>query len=396
MAATDEFHHGLRFKRVGSGLGAIDIYDTTTVGMNVFADDADASLPRNEPFMLFKSDTDKREKLGTTGTARKYTDALFESVSGAAIVVNLFEPGANPEETLANARGDQVAQSGLYALEAAEGHVHYRPKIILTPTLTGFRVDNAANPVAVAQGQIAKRLGAVHITSGPGTTDEDAITFRKDFDDERMIIFDPLVKTAGGMMTAEAHVAAAGVQTDKDVGFHASWGNKVLGILGVNRIVPHHMTESDTRANYLLSNQVNTIISHQGGWRTWGDYAATTDSAMRFYCQLRVDDIVNEALARHIWRVISEPLIADKVTAVLDRMNGLFSDMVQDGKLIGGEASFKGDRNSVSALELGKIVLSYESFSPPPITLIDIEHERQPRYLERTIADIMAETAYQS
>lgn len=397
MAGTDEFHHGLRFRRVGSGLGAIDILDTTTVGFNLTAPDADASLPRNEPFLLFKSDLDKREKLGASGTARKYTDALFAAVAGAAVVVNLFETGADDDATLANAIGSQTARSGLYALEAAEQHVGLRPKILATPGFTNYRVAGAANPVAVTQSLIAKRLAAVHVTSGPGTSDEEAVAFRQDFDDPRLIIIDPFVKTPSGLMTAEAHLAAIGIQTDKETGFHASWGNKILpGVLGVNRVVPHHMTDSDSRANYLLSNGVNTIINHQGGWRTWGDYAATTDSKLRFYCQLRVEDILNEALARHIWRVVSEPLIADKVSAVLDRMNGLFSAMVEDRKLLGGEAYFEGNRNSLGALELGRIVLKYDAFSPPPITLIDVEFERQPRYLTVVVEEILANAAYRA
>lgn len=395
MANTDEFHHGLRFKRVGSGLGAIDIFDTTTVGMNVTAPNADVSLPRNEPFLLFASDTDKREKLGLTGTAKRHSDILFNGVSGAAIIMNIFEEGADQDATLANAVGVQSSNSGLFALEAAQGHLGYSPKIMLTPGFTHFRVAGAANPVAIQQGLSSKRIGAVHLSSAPATTEEAAVEYRNDFDDERMIINDQMIKTSDGLVTNEAFIAAIGVQTDKEVGFHASWGNKILpGALGVNRVSVHSITESDTPAGYLLGNGVNCIINQQGGWRTWGDYAATTDSAMRFYCQLRVDDIINEALARHIWRVISDPLIADKVTAVLDRMNDLFSSMVNDKKLIGGEATFKGDRNSIGALELGKIVLSYKSFSPPPITLIDIEHEREPRYLEYTVADILSQTQY--
>lgn len=395
MSNTDEFHYGMRFKKVGSGLGAIEIFDTTTTGLNVYAPDADLSVPRNEPFMLFKGDTELRAKLGLTGTARKYSDILFNGVSGAAIVMNIFEEGATPEQTLLNAVGDPVAQTGWFALEGALGHVGYMPKINLTPSLTHFRVDNAANPVAIQQGLSSKRMGAVHITSGPAGTEDEALEYRNDFDDERMIITDQMVKTSDGLVTNEAHIAAIGIQTDKEVGFHASWGNKeISGALGVNRVVRHSLTESDTPANYLLAKQVNCIVNQQGGWRTWGDYAATSDTSMRFYCQLRVDDIVNEALARHLWHVISDPLIADKVSAMLDRMNQLFAQMVKDKKLIGGKATFKGDRNSIGALELGKIVLSYEAFSPPPITLVDIEHERQPRYLELTVADIISRNQF--
>ncbi|WP_428527178.1 hypothetical protein [Roseibium sp.] len=393
MAGTDEFHHGLRFKRL-TRVGPIEVYDSTTLGYNLTAPDADPSVKRNEPFLMTKDDLELRDKLGATGTARKYTDAVFDRVDGAMIVANIFEEGGDQDATLANAIGDQTAQSGLFALETAEGYLGIKPKILATPGYTHFRVGGAKNPVLNDQGLIAKRMGAVHISGTPATTEEAAVEFRGDVDDPRLILFDQMVKTKDGLMTPEGHVAAVGIQTDKEVGYHASWGNKVLNVLGVNRAVPYHMTDSDSRANYLMSNQVNCIINHQGGWRTWGDYAATTDTSLRFYCQLRVDDIVNEALARTIWRVVSDPLVADKVTAVLDRMNQFFGAMVEDGKLIGGEAFFYGDRNSIGALELGKIVLSYDSFSPPPITLIDIEHQRQPRYLEVTVAEILAQTNF--
>lgn len=393
MAGTDEFHHGLRFKRL-TRVGPIEVYDSTTLGYNLTAPDADPSVKRNEPFLMTKDDLELRDKLGATGTARQYTDAVFDRVDGAMIVANIFEEGGDQDATLANAIGDQTAQSGLFALEAAEGYLGIKPKILATPGYTHFRVGGAKNPVLNDQGLIAKRMGAVHISGTPATTEEAAVEFRGDVDDPRLILFDQMVKTKDGLMTPEGHVAAVGIQTDKEVGYHASWGNKVLNVLGVNRAVPYHMTDSDSRANYLMSNQVNCIINHQGGWRTWGDYAATTDTSLRFYCQLRVDDIVNEALARTIWRVVSDPLVADKVTAVLDRMNQFFGAMVEDGKLIGGEAFFYGDRNSIGALELGKIVLSYDSFSPPPITLIDIEHQRQPRYLEVTVAEILAQTNF--
>lgn len=391
MANSDEFHQGLRFKRVGSGLGAIDITDTTTVGMNLTAPDADVSINRDEPFAVFKSDTELREKLGLTGTAKPYLDAFFNGVSGGAVVVNIFEEGADADATMANAVGDQASLSGIHALNAAQSHIGMKPKIIMTPTFTNYRVANAANPIAIEQGLIAKQLGAVHLVSGPATTEEAAVEFRGDFDDARMIITDPMVKTSAGLMTSEAHMAAIGVTMDKEVGFHASWGNQILsGALGVNRVTPHSITESDTRANYLLSNQINTIINQEGGWRSWGDFAATTDNSQIFYCQTRVEDIVNEALASNLWRVISEPLIADKVTAMLDRMNEFFSGMVSDGYLLGGEALFEGDRNSIGALELGKIVLKTERYSPPPITLIDIENEPAPRFLEVVVADILA------
>lgn len=397
MANSDEFHQGLRFKRVGSGLGAIDITDTTTVGMNLTAPNADVSINRNEPFALFKSDTETFEKLGLTGTAALYLDTFLKGVAGGVVVVNVFEEGADADATMANAIGSRASLSGIHALNAAEGHIGLKPKIIMTPTFTNYRVDGAANPVAIEQGLIAKQLGAVHLVSGPATTEEDAVAFRGDFDDARMIITDPMVKTASGLMTTEAHMAAIGVTMDKEVGFHASWGNQILsGALGVNRVTPHSITESDTRANYLLSNQVNTIINQDGGWRSWGDYAATTDTAKQFYCQTRVEDIVNEALAKNLWRVISNPLIADKVTAMLDRMNEFFSGMVSDGYLLGGEAKFEGDRNSIGALELGKIVLKTERYSPPPVTLIDIENEPAPRFLSVVVQDILANSQFSS
>lgn len=395
MAGTDEFHQGLRFKRVGKGLGAVEIYDTTTLGMNLSAPDADNSIPRNEPFLLFKSDLEKRAALGVSGTAKKYLDTVFNAVDGAQVIVNLYEEGATPDLTLANAVGDAASQTGLFALEAAEAVLGAKGKILLTPGLTHFRVDNAANPVLIQQGLLAKQLGAVHISSSPGTTDEDAVTHRGDLDDERLILVDPFVKTLGGIMTAEAHMAAVGILTDKKTGFHASWGNKILpGVLGVSRPVPHHITESDTRANYLLKHQINTIINQDGGWRSWGDWAATTNTDLQFYCQTRVDDIINEALARTIWRVISEPLIPDQISAVVERMNAFLDAMVRDKKLSGGKAEFKGDRNSANALERGKITLSYDAFSPPPIILVDIEHTREPRYLEKSIKDILATTNY--
>ncbi|MBL4785129.1 MAG: hypothetical protein JKY49_06850 [Cohaesibacteraceae bacterium] len=390
MANTDEFHHGLRFKRVGSGLGAIEIYDTTTIGMNLTAPDADNTIPRDEPFLIFRSDTEKRQALGAGGTAAKYLDALFAGVAGAAVVVNIFDEGADIDAALTNAVGSQTSQSGLYAFEAANGHVNLQPKIILTPGYTNFRVDNAANPVLVTQGLIADRLGAIHITAAPGSTDQDAIDFRNDIDDFRAVIIEPFVKTLVGQMTAEAHLAAIAIQTDKKVGFHASWGNKIIpGALGISRHIPFFMTDSDSRANYLLGNQINTMINHQGGWRTWGDYAATTDTKRRFYCQTRVVDIINETVARHVWRVISEPLVEDQVTTVLDRLNELFASLVNDGKLLGGRATFKGNRNAINALELGKIVVSYDQFSPPPITLIDFEETPEPKYLEILVKGII-------
>ncbi|WP_068317544.1 hypothetical protein [Polycladidibacter hongkongensis] len=398
MAAQDEFHHGLRFKRkLGDSIGAISVHDTNTVGMNLTAPDADNSLPRNEPFLLFKHDHEKRPKLGETGNAKRSLDRFFAGVASAAVLVNLYDTGATSDKTLENAAGSEASLTGLHALGAAASTFGIAPKILLSPGVTNYRVDNAANPVLATQSLIAKQLGAVHISGAPGATDADAFAFRQDFDDERLILFEPFIKTAQGLASPEPFVAAIGVNTDAEIGYHASWGNKIApGALGISRPIQHHMLHSDNRANYLLSHQINTFINQQGGWRSWGDYAATSNAARQFYCQTRVRDIINEALSRHIWRVISDPMVADKVSAVLDRINALLFDLVSEGKLLGGAAFFEGDRNTVNALEQGKITVNYKSFAPPPITQLNIEYEDEPQYLELLVADVLKQTQFKA
>lgn len=393
MSGTDEFHHGVRSKRVDNTVGPVEIDDTNTVGMNLTAPDADASLPRNEPFLIFKSDTEMRGLLGETGTAKKYTDAFFQRVSGGVIAVNIFEEGVDQDATLVNAIGDQASQTGLYALEASEGHVHVRPKILMTPEYTSVRVAGAANPLAIAQGLVANSLRAVHVTSGPNTTDEDAIAFREDFDDPRMIIFDPHIKELGGVMGSEAHVAAAGVMTDKEVGFHASWGNKLLNTLGVTRVLPY-TNDPDSRVNNLLKKQVNTIINYDGGWRTWGDYAATADTDRLFYCQTRVEDVIDEGLSKICIKIISDPMVEDKISAALESIQQFLDALANDKKIYGGRADFKGERNAINALQLGKIALSYDAYSPPPITQINLEFTKNSRYLEREVQSLIARSSF--
>jgi phage tail sheath protein FI len=390
MSGTDEFHHGITHKRVGNAVGPVQIADTNTVGFNLTAPDKDVSIPTNEPFLVFASDDELRTKLGAGGTAKKYLDAFFQSVGGGVAIVNIFEEGVSADATLLNAVGDQAANTGIFALEAAESLLGVRPKILATPGYTNNRVDNAANPLVVAQKGVVNRMGAVHITSGPNTTDVDAVAFRDDFDDERLIIFDPHVKTLDGIMTAEAHIAAAGVMTDKEIGYHASWGNKVLNILGPARAVPFSITDPDNRANYLLGHQVNTVINFNGGWRTWGDYAATANTDRQFYCQTRVEDVIKEGFTKALFYIISQPLIEDQVTVAMETMQKFLDALTQDKKIYGGRVEFKADGNGVDALKLGKIVLKYRAFAPPPITQIALEYEPDERFLELEVQSLIA------
>lgn len=393
----EEFFHGFRYKKIETALGAIEIHDTNSVGFNGTAPDADSSIPRNEPFMVTNADTELRSKLGATGTLKRHLDILFKGTSAAVAICNIFEEGGTTDQTLANARGDQNSQTGIWALEGAESHGLPKPKILGTPEFTNFRVDNAANPVLGDQSLMANRMHAIHISSGPGTTDQEAHAFRNDFDDKRLIIGEPFAKHATGLVTLESMIAAIGVDMDKNVGFHASWGNQILpGALGMGRTIPYTLTNSDNRGTLIMANRMNIIARIQGGWRLWGDYAAANSTKDMFYCQTRVDDVLYEALARTVWDVISDPLIADKVTAVLDRYNAFLDTMTDNNILLGGRAEFKEDRNNKNILELGKFLVSIKKYSPPPITGIITEVEDDTSYLDVLVSDIISRGQYRS
>lgn len=378
-----DFHHGVRVLELNQGTRSISTVSTAVIGMVCTGSDADAaSFPLDTPVLLTNVQA-AVGKAGSKGTLAPSLQAIADQSKPVVVVVRVAD-GASAAELQSNLIGGVSAAgkyTGMKALLAAKAQLGVTPRILGIPGLDTQAVTTALLP-------IAKQLRAFVYASCYGcATKEDAVAYRNQFTSRELMLHWPdflAWSTADNKtVTAAATARALGLraQIDQETGWHKTLSNvAVAGVTGVSKDVFWDLQNTATDSDYLNSNEVTTLINHEG-YRFWGSRTCSDDPLFAFENYTRTAQVLADTMAEaHFWAV-DRPMHPSLVRDIVEGINAKFRELIRQGYLLGGECWYDADANDASTLKAGKLWLDYDYTPVPPLEDMTLRQRITDRYL---------------
>ncbi|MBH3349827.1 phage tail sheath family protein [Pseudomonas putida] len=362
------FFHGVTVTNVDTGARSVALPSSSIIGLvDTFTEGAPATAKYND-LVLVTNDREAVAAWGPTAAITKACQAIFTR-SKAVIVACGVAKGTDAAALTSAVIGGVLAsgkRTGLQALLDGKSRFNAQPRLIIAPK------HSATQAVATAMDALAGKLRAIGIIDGPGTTDEAAMLYAKNFGSKRLFMVDPGVQqwdtTANATVDAPASAWVAGLfaWTDTEYGFWASPSNKeFVGITGTTRSVEFLDGDDTCRANLLNNANIATII-RDDGYRLWGNRTLSSDVKWAFVTRVRTMDIVMDAiLYGHKWAV-DRSITATYVKDVTEGLQAFMRDLKIQGAIINFEVYADPVLNTASQLEQGKVYWNIRFTDVPP------------------------------
>lgn len=393
---TTDYHHGVRVVEIDEGTRPIRTIETAIIGVVGTAPDADADVfPLNEPILITGSRT-KAAKLDTTGngqgTLPGVMDAIFDQIAPLIVVVRVEEDNLEATQ-ISNIIGTVDAAgsfTGLQALLAAKTKLGVKPRILGAP---GFSHHQT---IADELGSIAEKLRGFAYADTPASTAEEAVTHRDLFGNKRLMLIWPGWKVwdvpSAGFVNQPASARALGLRAklDNDIGWHKVISNiPVDGVSGLTADVDWDLQEPATKAGYLNSNEITTLIQ-ENGFRFWGSRTCSGDAKFAFESAVRTGDILADTIAEsHMWAV-DKPMSQVLITDIIEGVNAKFRDLKARGYIVNATCYLDPELNSTSTLEAGQVWLNYDYTPVPPLEQLGFYAEITNKYLVELLPSAQA------
>jgi uncharacterized protein len=230
-----------------------------------------------------------------------------------------------------------------------------------------------ANPVTMGLLEIANRLRACVIVDGPNTNSTAAVQYRLDYDTDRLLIVDPMVKAvkAGSIVSLPAAPYVAGLQAvvDYDEGFWYSPSNHVInGIVGPGRVVEHSLNDPSAESQFLNKNAVATIIrSPSGGYKLWGSRVPSSDTLKQFWSVRRAHDTIIESIELAHEPYVDKPFSKQVLVEIAETVNRALRRWKVLGATLGGRVWLDASYNTAETMAQGMLYVHYDAEAPAPI-----------------------------
>lgn len=362
------FMHGVTVTNVDTGARNIAVPSSSIIGLvDTFTEGANATAKVGDLVLI----TSEREAVAAFGPASAITQACLaifarsKPVIVASAVAKLADAAAQVSAVIGGVQASGK-RTGLQALLDGKSRFNAKPRLIIAPK------HSATQAVATAMDALAGKLRGIGIIDGPGTTDEAAMAYAKQFGSKRLYMVDPGVQvwdgTGNKTVDAPASAWAAGVfaYTDKEYGFWASPSNKeFVGITGTTRAIEYLGGDESCRANLLNNANISTII-RDDGFRLWGNRTLSSDAKWAFVTRVRTLDIVMDAIQEgHKWAV-DRSITATYIRDVTEGLQAFMRDLKNKGAIINFEVYADPVLNTASQLEQGKVYWNIRFTDVPP------------------------------
>ncbi|MFW2151863.1 phage tail sheath protein [Acinetobacter gyllenbergii] len=380
---AENYHHGLRVIELNDGIRPIRTIATAVQGLVATAEDADPLVfPENIPVLLTNTQA-AVAKAGKTGTLSKALQAMANQANSVCVVVRVAAAEDEAAQT-ANVIGTVTAEgkyTGLKALLMAKSKLGIQPRIIGAP---GLDPQAVATELVV----IAKKLRAFAYAYCWGCkTKEEAVAYREAFGArELMLIWPNFVAfntNTAQTETVPAVAVAMGLRAkiDNEIGWHKTLSNvAVSGVTGIDADVTWDLQDPATDAGYLNSNEITTLIQHDG-FRFWGSRTCSDDPLFPFENYTRTAQVLADTVAEsHMWAV-DLPLHGSLATDIIEGLKAKIRELTRNKYLIGGDAWFDPEANSKDTLKAGKLATDYDYTPVPPLEDLTFRQRITDRYL---------------
>ena len=389
---ADSYHHGLRVVEINKGTRPIRTIATAVQGFIATAEDADATVfPLNTPVLITNTQA-AVAKAGTNGTLKTALQAMANQANSICVVVRVAAAEDEAAQT-ANVIGTVDATgkyTGAKALLLAKAKLGVQPRIIGAPGL-----DTQA--VATELATIAKKLRAfAYVYAWGCKTKEEVVAYRDAFAARELMVIWPNfvafnVDTAQ-TETVPAVAVAMGLRAkiDNEIGWHKTLSNvAVNGVTGIDADVTWDLQDPATDAGYLNSNEITTLIQHDG-FRFWGSRTCSDDPLFAFENYTRTAQIMADTIAEaHMW-AIDKPMHGSLVNDMLEGIKAKQREWTRLGYLMGGDAWYDPELNSKDTLKAGKLYIDYDYTPVPPLEDLTFRQRITDSYLADFASTITA------
>ncbi|HGM5581564.1 TPA: phage tail sheath subtilisin-like domain-containing protein [Pseudomonas putida] len=362
------FFHGVTVTNVDTGARNIALPSSSIIGLvDTFTEGAGVTAKAND-LVLITSEREAVAAFGADAAITKACRAIYSRAKAVIVACGVAKHEDAAEQTAAiigNVQADGK-RTGLQALLDGKSRFNAQPRLLVAPK------HSATQAVGTALVALADKLRGIAIIDGPGTTDEAALAYAKNFGAKRAFLVDPGVRYFD--TAAEATVDAPGsawvaglfAWTDREYGFWASPSNKeFVGITGTSRPVEFLDGDDSCRANLLNNANIATII-RDDGFRLWGNRTLSSDPKWAFVTRVRTMDIVMDAiLYGHKWAV-DRSITATYVKDVTEGLQAFMRDLKNQGAIINFEVFADPELNTASQLEQGKVYWNIRFTDVPP------------------------------
>lgn len=389
---ADTYHHGIRVVEINEGTRPIRTISTAVLGLVATSTDADATaFPLNTPVLITNIQT-AVSKAGTTGTLKTALQAIANQANTMAVVVRV-ETAEDEAAQSTNVIGTVDATgkyTGAKALLVAKSKLGVQPRIIGAPGL-----DTAA--VGAELVSIAQKLRAfTYLYAWDCATKEEVVAYRDTFGArEAMIIWPNFVAfntTTAQTETVPAVAVAMGLRAkiDNETGWHKTISNVVVnGVTGISADVSWDLQDPSTDAGYLNSNEITTLIQHDG-FRFWGQRTCDADGLFPFENYTRTAQIMADTIAEaHMW-ANDKPMHGSLVNDMIEGVKAKQREWTRLGYLMGGDCWYDPELNSKETLKAGKLKVDYDYCPVPPLEDLGFQQRITDSYLADFASSITA------
>ncbi|NLC24494.1 MAG: phage tail sheath protein [Oxalobacter sp.] len=380
--ATD-FHHGVRVVEINEGTIPIRTISTAVIGLVATAEDADPTVfPENTP-VLITNVQNAIGKAGSTGTLATALNAIALQAKPITIVVRVPE-GEDEAETTSNIIGgtdEEGRYTGMKALLSAQSMLKVKPRILGVPGLDTQAVTNAL--VSIAQ----ELRAFVYASAWDCTTKEEAVAYRDKFGQRELMIIWPEFQAWSTADNATVDVPAVAfamglrAKIDEQVGWHKTLSNMAVnGPTGISRSVFWDLQNPATDAGYLNQNEVTTLIN-QSGFRFWGNRTCEKGEYFFFENYTRTAQVLADTIAEAMFAFVDKPMHPSLIKDIIESINSKFASLKASGYILGGQAWYSDDSNTVEDLKNGKLIIDYNYTPVPPLENLLFQQRITDQYL---------------
>jgi phage tail sheath protein FI len=273
------------------------------------------------------------------------------------------------------------------------------------PTLSGGQggsgavctavLGTVANPVVTNMLTVCQDMRSIMIVDTPGTSYVDAISYRQDFDSQRLWLVEGGVQEFDVISSSVVPAPVAGFLAGKQAyidqtrGFWWSASNQPLNaVVGVNRSIDWSFTSS-TVEGQLLNSLGIAVVVHEDGFRVLGVESPTSDSLWKFISVRRTADMVYDAIEEALRIAIDRPITLGTIDFIEGSVNAFLRYLANLGAIIDGRAWLDRTINSPTQLQAGHLVIDFDLEPPAPLERLTFRAHRNAGYYTEVIDSVL-------
>lgn len=383
------YHHGLVVRWLEGGAKPIKVVNSSCIGIIGTAPDADADIfPENEPVQILSAS--KAASLGASGTLyTAYANIVRQCAHNGqnfhpSIIVVRVKEEETAEAQAATMIGTAGAKTGVYAFHNAEMETGVCPSILLAPEFGGPQVDGAYNPITQALHDVGKKLGAITIKDGHGSTPEEIYNDAKLLASKHIYyvanqarIFD--VGAAKNMLTpASSFAAGMFALADRAVGFWDSPSNRVVnGINGYSPSFEGNSSQIGSEIDYLNSKGVN-VLNFEGGFRLWGSRnTEEINTAEQFITSTRIQSILGKSVLQGLRWVVDRGINKQNILDVQTSLTRFLRNFEGSALYEGTQVYIDPEKNPWDMVMQGQFTFDakYQEVIPLEKAVVDMQRD---------------------